>query len=79
MSDLISVIITAYKAEDHIHRSVKSVLQQTHQNFEIILVSDDLLDYRKILQSQNISDARIKFITTGKFGSGQANAINLGI
>lgn len=37
---LISVIVPVYKVEDYIHRCVDSVLGQTFQDFELILVDD---------------------------------------
>lgn len=36
----IAVIITAFNYEDHIEGAIRSVLQQTHQNFEIVIVDD---------------------------------------
>lgn len=79
MQDLVSVIITAYKAEGLIHRSVTSVLNQTYKDIEIIVISDDQKDYEKILFEKHIKDKRIKHISTGRVGAGQANALNLGI
>lgn len=36
----ISVIIPVYKVEDYLHRCVDSILGQSYQNFELILVDD---------------------------------------
>ena len=36
----ISVIVPVYKAEKYIHRCVDSILSQTFQDFELILVDD---------------------------------------
>ena len=36
----ISVIVPVYKAEQYLDRCVKSILEQTYQNFELILVDD---------------------------------------
>ena len=36
----ISVIVPIYKVEAYIHRCVDSILNQTFQNIEIILVED---------------------------------------
>ena len=40
MNDLISVIVPVYKVEDYLDRCVKSLLNQTYKNIEIILVDD---------------------------------------
>jgi glycosyltransferase involved in cell wall biosynthesis len=38
--DMISVLICVYNGEEDIHRCIKSILDQTVQNFELILVDD---------------------------------------
>ena len=39
-SPQISVIIPAYKAADHLHVAVDSLLKQTMTDFEVIIVED---------------------------------------
>lgn len=41
MQDLVTVIITTYKRSDLIERAIKSVLNQTYKNIEIIVVDDN--------------------------------------
>lgn len=40
MKKRFSVIITAYNIEEYIQRSIKSVQNQTFQNYEIIVIDD---------------------------------------
>ena len=39
--DLVSVIIPYYKKKEYISKSIKSVLDQTYENLEIIIIYDD--------------------------------------
>ena len=42
MSDLVTIIIPYYKKKKFFKKTIKSVLKQTHKNFEIILIYDDV-------------------------------------
>jgi glycosyltransferase involved in cell wall biosynthesis len=59
---LISVIITSYNSEKFIEEAVISVLDQTFQNFEIIIVDDQSTDSTSgIVKKISARDDRIKF------------------
>jgi glycosyltransferase involved in cell wall biosynthesis len=73
-----SVITPAYRAEKTIAIPVGSILAQTHENWEMIIVSDDGLDYRSILSSHGIEDSRLRFASTGKTAAGPGAARNIG-
>ena len=42
MTDLVTIIIPYYKKKKFFKKTIKSVLGQTHKNFEIILIYDDV-------------------------------------
>lgn len=49
--------------------SIESVLQQTHQNWELVIVDDGSTDDTAELVAQ-IKDSRISFYKAGKIGLG---------
>ena len=56
---LISIIIPVYNVEKYIDRCVRSVINQTQKNFEVILIDDCSLD-NSIAISKNITDQYCK-------------------
>ena len=78
MSDLISVIIPIYKVEEYLDECVTSVVGQTHNNLEIILVDDGSPDNcPQICDDWAKKDDRIKVIH--KKNGGLSDARNAGI
>lgn len=60
-SDLISCIIPVYNQAQYIDETIQSILSQTYQNFEIIIVNDGSTD--NLLEVLNkYTDTRIKII-----------------
>lgn len=73
---MFSVIIPLYNKELSVKNTIKSVLNQTYGNFEIIIVNDGSTDGSlKVVQS--IEDARIRIID--KPNGGVSSARNRGI
>ena len=59
----ISVIIPVYKVEKFIHACVDSVLQQTYDNLEVILVDDGSPDHcPEICDQYAKQDTRVRVI-----------------
>jgi len=77
--DLVSIVIPYYKKKEYIKQSIKSVLNQTYKNFEIIIIYDDEelqdLDYLKDLVKL---DKRI-FLIRNKKKLGAGLSRNIGI
>lgn len=74
----ISVIVPVYKCKDYIHRCVGSILNQTFENFELILVDDGSPDgCGKICDDYAKKDSRIKVIHQAN--QGQSSARNNGV
>lgn len=71
----VSVVIPAYNAEDYIAATIESVLAQTYQNHEIIVVDDGSTD--RTLQVLRNIELRIKVLA--KTNGGPASARNLAI
>lgn len=74
----ISVIIPAYNAETYLEPCVRSALQQTYQNLEILLIDDGSTDSTwEICRRLAAADSRIKPIH--KQNGGVSSARNAGI
>ena len=76
--DLISVIVPVYNVESYIKRCIDSIINQSYNNLEIILVDDGSTDNSgNICDSYKKIDARIKVIH--KKNGGLSSARNAGI
>ena len=65
MNEKISVIVPIYKVEQVLKRCVDSILSQTYENLEIILVDDGSPDQcPAICDAYARQDARIKVVHT---------------
>lgn len=76
--ELISVIVPVYNVEEYLHRCIDSILNQTYNNIEIILIDDGSTDNSgKICDEYALKDTRIKVIH--KENGGLSNARNAGL
>ena len=75
---LFSVIIPVYNSENFIRRCINSILRQTYQEFEVIIIDDGSTDSTpKILEDFSKKDTRIKVFNF--CNSGVTKARQLGI
>ena len=77
MGKKFSIIISAYNIETYIERAIKSVLEQTFENYELIIVNDCSKD-KTLEKIQNFKDERIIIINNEK-NVGLGAVRNIGI
>ncbi|WP_179375832.1 glycosyltransferase [Winogradskyella wichelsiae] len=78
MVNKISVIIPVYNVENYLDRCINSIINQTYQNFEIILVNDGSSDNSgHICDNYKIQDTRV--IVIHKQNEGSSCARNAGL
>lgn len=78
MKDLISVVVPIYNVEKYIENCIKSIINQTYDNLEIILVDDGSKDNcGKICDEYATKDNRIKVMH--KENGGLSDARNCGL
>ena len=64
MNELITIIVPVYNVERQIDRCIKSLLEQTYENIEILLVDDGSTDKSlEICEKYEKVDNRINVIT----------------
>ena len=75
---LVSIITPCYNGEKYVAHTIRSVLAQTYENWELIIVDDGSTDgSASIIRSFAQTDSRIRFIRQENAGS--AAARNAGI
>ena len=80
MDKLISVAIPVYNRETTLRKCVDSILAQTYENIEVILVNDGSTDrsgdicrrYEQILRSYEQADSRVSVISKANGGLSSA-------
>lgn len=76
---MVSIIVPVYNAEKYIDFTIKSVIEQSYNNWELILIDDCSMDKSKeIIEKYSRKDKRIKYFKQ-KNNSGPALARNYGI
>ena len=75
---LVSIIVPVYNTEKYLRKCLDSILGQSYQNLEIILVDDGSTDKSgDIIDEYQKKDGRV--VTIHKKNGGQSSARNLGI
>jgi len=78
-SNLVSVVVPVYNGERFLAEALNSVLNQTYQNWECIIVDDGSLDQSLEIAMEFSNRVPEKFRVLSQENSGQASARNSGI
>ena len=77
-NELISIIVPIYNVENYLRQCLDSILNQTYQNFECLLINDGSPDNSAdICREYAVKDSRFKYFEKGN--GGVSSARNLGI
>lgn len=79
MDQTVAVITPAWNAQDTIANTVRSVLAQTHADWQLWLVADDGFDYEAFLAAAGLRDPRFRFLSSGGSGRGASHARNVAL
>lgn len=78
-SSLVSIVVPVYNSEKFINDTIKTIIDQTYENWELLLVDDCSADKSvKIIKEYQHKDKRIKLFSNSK-NSGAAVSRNKGI
>ncbi len=77
MEEMVSIIIPTYNREKEIVRAINSILKQTYDSYEVIIIDDGSTDNTGEVV-RGIADDRIRYIRT-EDNHGAAHARNVGI
>jgi teichuronic acid biosynthesis glycosyltransferase TuaG len=76
--NMVSVILTVFNREKIIKKVIESVINQTYQNFELLIIDDSSTDETLKIVSQFLNN-KIKIFKTEKNSGGPALPRNIGI
>lgn len=80
MKELVSVIMPMYNAETFLNQSIQSVISQTYQNWELLVVDDCSKDNSAIIVHKFVQqNSRIKYFKTDKPSGSPILPRNIGI
>jgi len=77
---LVSIVVALYNSERYIEETIDSVLRQSYDNFELIIVDDNSTDCSALIVDRFIKlDSRVRLISLKKNSGGPAKPRNIGI
>ena len=60
--ELLSVIVPVYNAEKTVEKTIKSILNQKYENYELILVNDGSTDKTESICQKYAKNKKIKYV-----------------
>lgn len=76
----ISIIVPVYNADKYVDKCIKSILEQTYANFELIIIDDGSTDQSAaICDEWSQKDSRIKVVHVDNGGVSRARNIGIGL
>ena len=76
--NLISIIVPVYNSEEFLHRCIDSILEQTYENLELLLINDGSKDSSgEICDEYARKDSRVRVFH--KENGGVSSARNVGL
>jgi glycosyltransferase involved in cell wall biosynthesis len=79
MQPLVSIILPVFNAEKYLEAAIESILNQTHKNFELIIIEDGSSDRSlHIIERMKLMDGRVICIQNEK-NKGLVKSLNIGL
>jgi glycosyltransferase involved in cell wall biosynthesis len=79
VSGTVAIVTPAYRAQPTLAATVRSVLDQSHADWQHWIVADDGFDYAAFLVEQGLNDSRQVFLTSGGVGGGASVTRNVAL
>lgn len=79
MSKTVAIITPAYKAQGTLPATVRSVIGQTHSDWQHWIISDDGFDYAGFVDERGLADPRQVFLNSGGVGRGASVTRNVAL
>lgn len=79
ITDLVSIIMPAYNCEKYIEEAIRSVCNQTYQNWELIIINDASDDGTVSIVEKYVNERKNVYLINNKEKNGPARSRNKGI